>query len=174
MSKLIEEWCPIKEYEGLYEVSDWGNVRSIKRNNKILRPRNVGGYLQLVLYKNGLKTPKYIHRLVAEAFIPNPDNLPQVNHIDEDTTNNALCNIEWCTADYNTNYGNRNNKVSKKLFNGKLSKPAYQYTLNGELVKIWPSVSEAARNGFNHTSISRCCNGKIKNYKNYKWSYNNV
>lgn len=116
-----EIWRPIVGYEGLYEVSSYGRVRSLDRYVKysngpihlhkgmILNPeKDKDGYLQVILYNNGKIHQIKIHRLVAQAFIPNPQDLPQVNHKDEVKTNNSVDNLEWCNAKYNANYGSRN------------------------------------------------------------------
>ena len=100
----MEEWKNIIGYEGLYEVSNKGNVRNVRRNT-LLRLSKNQGYIQVYLYKNGIRTGLKVHRLVAQAFIPNPDNLPCVNHKDETRNNNDVRNLEWCTQKYNCNYG---------------------------------------------------------------------
>lgn len=101
------KWRAVPGYEGLYEVSNKGNVRNVRRNT-LLRSSNNQGYKRVYLYKNGIRKGFRVHRLVAQAFIPNPDNLPEVNHRDEDKLNNSVDNLEWCTAKYNSNYGTRN------------------------------------------------------------------
>lgn len=121
---MMEEWRPVVGYEGLYEVSNTGQVRSCSRyyvnslgkrfflKGKILSLSDNGkGYLRTVLKKDNKESTKYIHRLVAEAFISNVDGLPAVNHKDEDKTNNIVENLEWCDNDYNDNYGTRNKRV---------------------------------------------------------------
>ena len=118
---MIEEiWRPIEGYEGLYEVSSYGKVRSLDRydsrnhfrKGKVLSlVKNKEGYLQVNLCCNGKNKMFLVHRLSAQAFIPNPDNLPQVNHKDEDKTNNSVDNLEWCDCSYNNNYGTRKDKV---------------------------------------------------------------
>ena len=167
---IDEIWCPIKGYEGLYEVSDQGRVRSIKfGKERILKPgRNTCCYLQVNLCKNGEKKKNLlVHRLVAQTFIPNPDNLPEVNHKDEDKDNNSVQNLEWCDRKYNINYGNRNQMVSIKL-----SQPILQYTKSGEFVREWKSTYDVERNlGYFHNSISYCCNGKLKSAYGYVWKY---
>lgn len=113
-----------------------------------------------------------LHRVLAEAFIPNPDNLPQVNHKDENPENNNIGNLEWCTAKDNSNYGTRNERISEKMTNGKLSKKVAQYTLDGKLVKIWPSVMEIVRQlGYSQGNISMCCIGKRPTAYGYVWKY---
>ena len=164
-----EIWCPIKGYEGLYEVSDQGRVRSMKfGKERILKPmRNTCGYLQVQLWKNGEQKMYLVHRLVAQTFTPNPDNLPEVNHKDEDKDNNSVQNLEWCDRKYNINYGNRNQMVSMKL-----SKPILQYTKSGKFVREWKSTYDVERNlGYFHNSISYCCNGKHKSAYGYVWKY---
>lgn len=153
----MEIWRDIKGYDGLYQVSNEGRIKSIKKRKILSLFANHKGYLQTCLYKNGEKKGFLVHRLVAEAFIQNPQNLTQVNHKDENKTNNSVENLEWCTNDYNINYSQ--------------SKKVYQYTLNNDLVKIWNSTMELGRNGFTQSCISLCCNGKKQKHKGYKWSY---
>lgn len=119
---MVEIWKSILGYEGLYEVSNLGRVRSLDRRvsytngqvhihkGRILKPGVSNGYMQVHLCNNGSMKQPLVHRLVAEAFIPNPDNLPQVNHKDENPSNNNVDNLEWCTSEYNINYGTRTNK----------------------------------------------------------------
>lgn len=121
---MIEEWRSISGYEGLYEVSSFGRVRSLDRyvkgksesyrlyKGKVLSPgKDKGDYLFVILCCNGKVYRKCVHRLVAEAFIPNPDNLPEVNHKDEVKTNNSVDNLEWCDRKYNNDYGTRKKRV---------------------------------------------------------------
>ena len=116
---MMEEWRAVPGYEGLYEVSNKGNVRNVRRNNIIKGFINTKGYIQVSLCKNGIRKNFTVHRLVALTFIPNPDNLPEINHINEDKTNNRVDNLEWCTAKYNNNYGSRKDKVrDTKIKNG--------------------------------------------------------
>ena len=105
---MMEEWRAVPGYEGLYEVSNKGNVRNVRRNTLLRLSKDCYGYIQVSLYKNGRRTGLRVHRLVTEAFLPNPDNLPEVNHKDEDKTNNRVENLEWCDHKYNMNYGTRN------------------------------------------------------------------
>ena len=163
-----EYWKPVVGYEGHYQVSNFGRVKSIKfGKERILKPKkNKFGYLCINLYKNNIKKEYKVHRLVAEAFIDNPDNLPQVNHRDENKLNNNADNLEWCTHEYNINYGTRTERCSKKL-----SKPVLQYTLDGEFVREWPSTMECDRNGYNRGNVYACCLGKRKTHKGFIWRY---
>ena len=164
-----EIWCPVKNYENLYEVSDQGRVKSVGYGkDRILSPgRDKGGYLLVGLYKNGERKWYLVHRLVAQTFSPNPDNLPEVNHIDEVKTHNSVMNLEWCNGKYNQNYGTRNQRISEKL-----SKPVLQYEKSGEFVKEWRSTHDVERNlGYYSQNISSCCTGKCKSAHNFIWKY---
>ena len=174
MNENNEVWKDILGYEGHYQVSDKGRVKSLKQGKeKILKPRkDKDGYLYVCLCKNGeVKTCK-IHRLVGQSFIPNPNNLPEINHRDEVKTNNSVENLEWCSSKYNMNYGTRVQRQSKKLTNGKLSKPVLQYTKDGKFIQEWKSTRDVERNlGYNQSAISRCCLGKQKTSYSFIWKY---
>lgn len=162
-------------YEG-YQVSNLGRVKSLNYNHtgkeKVMKLlKRVDGYLQIGLHKDEKYKMIKVHRLVASVFIENPNNLPDVNHKDENKTNNVVDNLEWCDRKYNNNYGNHNRKVGEALMNGKCSKPVLQYTLNGDLIREWSSTHECGRNGFNQGNISACCNGERKTHKGYIWKY---
>lgn len=174
-----EVWKDIPGYEGLYQVSNLGRVKSLDYHRtgkeKVLNPgTNHKGYLFVVLCKNG-KTKNYaVHRLVGQIFISNPNNLPCINHRDECRINNIYTNLEWCTYSYNNNYGNRNKKalLTKKKNNSyTVERPIVQIDLNNIPVKIWNSISDAGRNGFSIGHISHCCHNKQKIHKGYKWMF---
>ena len=176
---MEEIWKDKKDYEGLYQVSNLGRAKSLDRyvkgkghslqlkKGRILKPmKDNNGYLKVRLC-NGEKSKTFnLHRLVAETFIPNSNNLPEVNHKNEIKTDNRVENLEWCDRKYNQNYGTRTEKCSKKL-----SKPVLQYTLEGEFVKEWKSVTECGRNGYNRGNVYACCRGKLKTYKGFLWEY---
>lgn len=167
---IKEEWRDIQGYEGLYQVSNKGRVKST-RNNIILKPAmNNHGYYWVDLLNHGIRKHATIHRLVAQAFIPNPNNYPQVNHIDENTINNQVSNLEWCTAQYNHDYGTRNERAIKHMAEA-ISIPVVQLSLNYELIKYWKSASSVNIQGIEHQHIAECCSGKIRTYKNYHWLY---
>lgn len=164
-----EIWKPVVCYEGLYLVSNFGRVYSIKKGILLKATDNGRGYLQVGLWKNGKHYTHRIHRLVADAFIPNPYNLPEVNHIDENKLNNCVENLEWCTHEYNTAYGDRSRKVREKTTNGKLSAPVEQIKPNGQRI-IYPSMQEAHRQtGISQGNISEVCNGKRKMAGGSRW-----
>lgn len=167
---MKEEWKTIIGYEN-YQVSNLGRVRSLRNNNVYyLNPMRRGyeGQKYECVRLSNAEGPKNfaVHRLVASYFVPNPNNYPIVNHIDEDKLNNKASNLEWCTYSYNMTYNGLSKRKGEKLRNRKdCSKPIEMYTLSGELIKIFPSVGEAAR--FLHkegsqSTISRCCNGTRK------------
>lgn len=156
----------IKGFEN-YQITDDGRVWS-KKNNKWLKPKNSNGYLIVRLYKHNHSKFVLIHRLVAEHFIPNPDNKPCVDHIipvSEGGTDNVN-NLRWCTAKENVN-----NPISKERRRLSKCKNVCQYTLDDKLIKIWESTKECGRNGFNQGHIAECCRGERQKHKGYKWSY---
>lgn len=193
MCKLIEEWKDIKGYEGLYQVSDWGRVKSldwelvqkskyggqrvVKHKGRILKQvLNNKGYYYLRLSKNGMVAKKYIHRLVAEAFIPNPNNYNEVDHISGDTKNNKKCNLRWCTHRQNLSFplaklhisirlkGKSNPQKAKMV--DKISKS------DGEVVEEYPSLTQAAQlNKCSTNGIWKCCKGIWSEWNNYIWKY---
>ena len=138
----MEEWKEIPGYEGLYEVSNMGNVRNVRRNTLLRLSKDCYGYTQVSLYKNSIRTGLRVHRLVAQAFLSNPDNLPQVNHKDEDKSNNRVDNLEWCDSKYNLNYGtarirSRNTNIKNGYWTG-LSNEEYRkeyYEENREKIR---------------------------------------
>jgi len=182
-----EEWRPVKGYEGLYEVSNLARVRSVDTIKEFMtqlgnpascrcygrvlkQQRRINGYYFVILTDHKKIKNCNVHRLVAEAFIPNPDNLPVVNHKDERKTNNLPENLEWCTIKYNTNYGTAMKRVSEK----RSSRIVEQYSLDGELVGRYIGVPNAARaTGMNKHSIESVLRRKNKVFKGYRWQYAN-
>ena len=174
MSDLSQEiWKDIKGYEGLYQVSNLGRVRSFRNNHNRKRililkyAPNKHGYLQICLYKNKNKKTYFIHRLVAEHFIDNPNGYKEINHKDENPSNNQVKNLEWCDRKYNINYGKRSEKCSKSVS---------QYDLYGNFIKSYKSLTEAAEtlniNKKNMSNVSDVCNGKRKTAYKYIWKWN--
>lgn len=162
-----EIWKDIKGYEGLYQASNQGNIRNAQ-TWVVLRPANNNNkYPTVSLSKNGEKHSKNVHKLIASTFIPNPLNLPQVNHKDEDKTNNCVDNLEWCSNSYNCNYGTRNKKVAKKI-----KKHIIQSNLDGEEIMCWFSLTDAHDStNISISKISECLKGKRKTYGGYIWKY---
>ena len=151
-------------YEGLYAITSCGKVWSYKYK-KFLKPViNHKGYLRVQLYKDGQSKMYGVHRIVAEAYLPNPENLPQINHKDENKTNNCLQNLEWCDSKYNANYGTRNKKVSNSL-----KIPILQYDLDGNFIREWNSATDVGREV--HSHICACARGKLSTAYGYKWKY---
>ena len=143
---MTEIWKDVEEYEGLYEVSNLGRIRNAKTLSIKSQNDNGRGYLQVNLWKNNKGQMKYIHRLVAAAFISNPDNLPQVNHKDEDKTNNRVDNLEWFDNSYNNNYGTKCKRQSESyLNNGKNCHKVAKCDMDGNVIEIYRSMREAER-----------------------------
>lgn len=174
-------WTPIRGFEGLYEISVDGEVKSLNYNRtgkeRILKLGKDGhGYPQVVLYKDEKRRNFLVHRLVAEAFIPNPEHLPEVNHKDENPLNNKVENLEWCNHKYNMNWGTRNKRagkaISKALANRKdQSKQVVAIDKQGRVVHVFPSTREAGRNGYDFRNISACCRGVKKTHHGLVWKF---
>lgn len=182
----MEIWKPVKGYEGFYEVSNFGRIKNIavfshtagkvvmRKTPMVLKPETTyDGYKRVLLSLYGKKKKYSVHRIVAAAFIPNPNNYPEVNHKDEDTANNKADNLEWCTAKYNSNYGTLPQRISERCRNDtRLWKPVVQMTIGGEFIKRYPSIKEASRTtGAPNEVITRVCKGKCKTSGGYKWAY---
>lgn len=199
---MEEIWRDIKGYEGLYQVSNLGRVKSLERFIKTRKNKNgmngyihkqesiriptkdYKGYLRLTLCKEGKQKPFRVHRLVAEAFIPNPNNLPQVNHKDENKENNCITNLEWCTNEYNHNYGTRNKRVAEKQKGRKIPFEQIKNKIavlqinkdTNEVIRKYDSIKEAqiccgVKTHYSH--IGACCKGERKTAYGFKWRYAN-
>jgi len=164
MFKDREVWATIKGYEGLYEVSNYGNVRSLKFGKiKYLKPAKDGnGYNHVILCKNGQKKHFKVHRLVANAFIENPNNLPQINHINEVKTDNKASNLEWCDSKHNIRYSQARQVMG-------ISK-------DGRKTILLEAVRDGDLLGYKQSKISNAANGKFNKkdshkYKDFDWFY---
>lgn len=180
-----EEWKDIEGYEGLYMVSNYGRVKSLKFGKERILYQSIGtkDYLLVKLFKEGNKITFRVHRLVAIAFIPNPENKPEVNHISEllydeehkdlAKKDNRSVNLEYCDAKYNSNYGTRNERISKSMLGVNINREDQSTKIICvETNKIYPSVHEAGRQtGIDNGSIIKCCKGKRKTAGGYRWKY---
>lgn len=189
---MKEKWEDIKGYEKLYQVSNLGNVKSVDRviryssgQNRIFKGQMIkqqkskNGYLYVDLFNNG-KKHHFVHRVVAEVFIDNANNLPQVNHKDENKLNNCVDNLEWCTVINNLRYGTRSARAAKhknysiisKKVAQKLGKHVAQVSCSGEIIKTFPSIRQASREtGYERKSISLCCNGTYQRAYGFIWKF---
>lgn len=173
---IKEEWKPITYINDIYYVSNLGrvkctkkwNIRDLKHDNKecLVKINNYNRYPSVRLVDRTGKRKRYsLHRLVAKAFLPNPNNYPVINHKDENTHNNRVDNLEWCTQKYNINYGTRTQKAKEKQ-----ARKVYQFDLSGNLIKEWLCGNDAIR-FYNNYHINACLNGKRKTASNFIWKY---
>lgn len=174
-----------------YKVSNLGRILSLNYNGTgkpgLMNPnKNKSGYFKVKLWKNGKPKTCYVHRLIAETFLENPENKPCINHkIEGDegkkinmvffnkdgSVDKERTTIEWATYEENNNYETRTERAAKTNTNGKKSKRVLQLSLSGELIREWPSAMECERNGFYSSHVTECCNGKIPQYKGFRWEY---
>lgn len=158
---MNEIFKDVPGYEGLYQVSNLGRVKSLNYNHtgkeKILKPGiEQWGYYHIILQKNCIRKKYRLHRLVAEVFLPNPNNFDQVNHKDENKKNNRVDNLEWCTCSYNVRYSQ--------------AKPCACFN-DGKLIKVYNTIKETELDGFNPTSVCRCCSGKQNTHRGHEFRY---
>lgn len=177
----MENWKDIKGFEGIYQISNEGRVKSLDRycwngtgyffkTGQIIKTRILpNGYERVSLKRKSF----YIHRLVAMAFLPNPQKLPQVNHKDEVKTNNNVENLEWCTEKYNTNYGTARERQKAKIVGVTINnKPIKQYDKSGRLIAVFKSALEAAKTTkINNSFVCKAANGKYKTAGGYVWGW---
>ncbi len=170
---MKEVWKDVVGYEGLYKVSNLGNVFSVYAKRQKALNKSKHGYLMVQLWKNNIGKHHSVHRLVATAFIDNPQKKPQVNHIDEDKTNNAAYNLEWVTQTENHNCGTINERISKSLINEpKHSKPCRMLDEEENVIEEFPSVREASRKtGINVSSIRDVLHCRKQHAGGYKWQF---
>ena len=182
----MEIWKPVKDYEGLYEISNLGRIRSCDRivsfgkqkrlsKGKILIQNTAGSnYNHIKLSKNNIVKRKYIHRLVCEAFIPNTENKPEINHINENKRDNRVENLEWVTKKENMNRNDIGKRVWEKAelhkYSGLNKKIVGQYK-NGKLIKKYSPIKTVIDDGFKLSCIYDCLRGKSKHHKGYIWKY---
>ena len=165
----IEIWKPINGYEGLYEISSYGRVKSLcagRWHTTIIRKLvpDKDGYMTVLLKKDGKYTNLKVHRLVAMAFLPNPDNCREVNHKDEDKANNRIENLEWCSRQYNQTYNGLHSRV--------FCKPIIQLSPSGVEIARYDSIRNAMKaTGANETCISEVLNNKRKTAGGFIWAY---
>lgn len=196
---MTEIWKDIEGFVGFYQISSLGRVKSLHRlhraanpymqSERILKPRlNSSGYLYVDLYNDGKHKRCFVHRLVALHFVPNPNNLQEVNHKDENKTNNKANNLEWCSRSYNATYGSKIARTKETcILNNTYTKTNDKRTALGlygarkeiamcdndeNVIKVFPSLSDAAKEtGVNIGKICECCQGKRTKTRNHKWKY---
>ena len=197
MSDNVEIWKSVVGYEGLYECSNLGNIRSLNyRHTNTIKNLSLSlskdGYIKVHLWKNCKGKVLAVHKLVAEAFVPNPNNKPQIDHINTDKTNNTVwlnedgsvnyekTNLRWVTKKENINNPLTIKHLSETKIGNENAKSIYravlQYTKDGKLIKEWASMNSAARElKINRSGIHSCCNGRnrCKSYGGYVWRYKN-
>lgn len=175
----MEIWKDIIEYEGLYQISSHGRVKSMKRKaingkgilrtvrEKYLKLIEQRGYLYAALYKDGVSKWYLVHRLVGNAFIPNERGLPFINHKDENKHNNHVDNLEWCDRKYNNSYGTHNERVAKARM-----LPVVKLDMEGRYIRTYQSAKDAEiDNGLSKGQICKCCKGKRASAGGFKWKY---
>jgi hypothetical protein len=177
-----EIWKDVVGYEGLYQVSNLGRVKSLDRviirkdgrkdriKGRMLKFYNNKGYLYVDICKNGACKKCKVHRLVLQSFSSNPNNLPFVNHKDENKLNNRLCNLEWCDAKYNVNYGTCTERIRNSHIS-KIGRSIDMFDIDGNFIARYFCTKDVERHGFDRRAVDRCCKGLSHTHKGYKFSY---
>lgn len=165
--QMEEIWKDIEEYEGIYQVSSLGRVKRVTTGRILKSGKNRGGYLYINLCKQGVVSNKRIHRLVAQAFIPNPENKSDINHIDEDKTNNTVTNLEWTTRKENLNHGTHNDRVSKTLSIQIIA----TNIKTGDSTEFYSGKECARQLGLNAGHITSVLKGRLKQTGGYIFEY---
>lgn len=180
---MTEIFVPIKGYEGLYEVSNLGRVKSLAKfrgtnyscpiGEKIMKGKpNTNGYLQVGLSKNSLKKQPFVHRLVAQHFIENPNNLPEVNHKNGHCTCNEYWNLEWCTRKENEEHAWKTGLKQMRGDKHPLSRRVLQIDMQGNVIKEWENGHQVMLTlGYANGHISKCCRGLMKAAYGFRWQY---
>ena len=177
---MKEIWKDIEGYEGSYKVSNMGRVRSIPHETPYgirgidhILPQygNGHGYMAVVLWKRNKSKRCYVHRLVASAFIPNPDNYPQVNHKNEDKSNNNVSNLEWCTCNYNNNYNNLRERVRQIYRSNGNCRAIDLYTKDGKFLKTYESASDVIKDGFVRRAVYNVCTHKNRTHNGFVFCF---
>ena len=182
MDNSIEIWKDIEGYEGLYQVSNRGRVKSLSRkvtnamfsiNEHFVKVVDNGhGYKSVSLWKDNKGKHFYVHRLVALAFVPNSNGYKYINHKDEDKSNNDVSNLEWCTAKYNCNYGNHTKKLKKSYILNGNNRPIDVYDMNGVFLKTFDCSNDVCRElNIERRSLYSVCQGVVKSSKGYRFSF---
>lgn len=173
---MNEEWSDIQGFEGLYQISNYGRVKSMsnRSNHKdemVLKQSIVQGYCQITLTKDGIQKAFKVHRLVANAFLNNPLNLPEVNHINGIKTDNNVCNLEWITTLGNARHAHTTGLArAQKGSENPRSKGVIQMSMDGNVITEFGGMREAEREtGISHFKISSCCKGKIESAGGFRW-----
>ncbi|MCI0374689.1 NUMOD4 domain-containing protein [Lacticaseibacillus paracasei] len=170
-----EVWKDVEGFEGLYQVSNMGRVRSLDRKDEIGRTVNERvlagwydnhGYRVVTLHRDGNTKKWRVHRLVAIAFLDNPDNLPEINHKDEDKANNVVSNLEWCSSEYNANYGTRNERMAKAK-----ERPIYVVSGSGHRYFFNSTKKASELLGLNQSNVSKCLRGKVKHHHGFSFMW---
>ncbi len=188
----MEKWKDVKDFEGYYQISNKGNVRSLtrfdgirERKGQIIKPvLKYNGYLQVGLRKQGKRKYFGVHRLVAQHFISNPENKSQVNHIDCNKQNNNVSNLEWVTPKENSDHAHKNGLIKmpkgkehvnygKYGASSRSAKPVIRYNRKTGETKLYKAKILAANDGFDPTGISKCCHKKMKTHGGYEWYFAN-
>lgn len=174
--KTNEVFLSVPGYEGLYEVSNLGNIKSLRSGKLLKQASDNVGYKLVCLTKDGKSKGYGVHRLVALAFLPNPENLPEVNHKDETHDNNCVENLEWCTKSYNRNYGTYRERMSKSIkalgTRNNKSISAYDKTTK-KFIKSYDSIQDAEKElKLSKGTISKALTGKTKTSAGFVWKYN--